>query len=58
MPSFPRRLPVPVSGAMFTRVFAALTLGIVAGIVLAGNYLTRPIFTFIHAARLPELRCW
>ena len=27
MPSFPRRLPVPVSGAMFTRVFAALTLG-------------------------------
>ena len=32
-----------------------LTLGIVAGIVLAGNYLSRPVFGFIHAARLPEM---
>lgn len=32
-----------------------LTLGIVAAIVLAGIYLTRPIFRFIHAARLREM---
>jgi len=32
-----------------------LTLGIVTGIVLAGNYLSRPIFGFIHAAKLPEM---
>ena len=34
---------------------ALLTLGIVAGIVLAGHYLSRPVFGFIHAARLPEM---
>ncbi len=33
----------------------ALTLAIVALIVLAGHYLTRPIFRFVHAARLPEM---
>ncbi|WP_172328389.1 cation:proton antiporter [Mangrovicoccus sp. HB161399] len=32
-----------------------LTLGIVAGIVLAGLYLIRPIFAYIHNARLREL---
>ena len=32
-----------------------LTLGIVAGIVLAGHYLSRPVFGFIHAAKLPEM---
>ena len=32
-----------------------LTLGIVAGIILAGHYLSRPVFGFIHAARLPEM---
>ncbi len=34
---------------------ALLTLAIVAGIVLAGNYLSRPIFRFVHAAKLPEM---
>ena len=34
---------------------ALLTLAIVAGIVLAGHYLSRPIFRFVHAARLPEM---
>ena len=34
---------------------ALLTLAIVAGIVLAGNFLSRPIFRFVHAARLPEM---
>jgi CPA2 family monovalent cation:H+ antiporter-2 len=34
---------------------ALLTLAIVAGIVLAGNYLSRPVFRFVHAARLPEM---
>lgn len=34
---------------------AALTLAIVAGIVLAGHYLSRPIFRFVHAAKLPEM---
>lgn len=34
---------------------AALTLAIVAGIVLAGHYLSRPIFHFVHAAKLPEM---
>lgn len=34
---------------------AALTVAIVAGIVLAGHYLTRPIFRFVHAAKLPEM---
>ncbi|WP_102226208.1 monovalent cation:proton antiporter-2 (CPA2) family protein [Acidimangrovimonas sediminis] len=33
----------------------ALTLAIVAAIVLAGHYLTRPVFRFVHQARLPEL---
>ena len=32
-----------------------LTLGIVALIILAGHYLTRPVFRFVHAARLPEM---
>ncbi|MEI2687102.1 MAG: cation:proton antiporter [Cypionkella sp.] len=32
-----------------------LTLTIVAGIVLAGNYLSRPVFRFVHAAKLPEM---
>jgi len=34
---------------------ALLTLAIVAGIVLAGHYLSRPIFRFVHAAKLPEM---
>ena len=34
---------------------ALVTLGIVAGIVLAGHYLSRPIFRFVHAAKLPEM---
>ncbi len=34
---------------------AALTLSIVAGIVLAGSFLSRPIFRFVHAAKLPEM---
>lgn len=33
----------------------ALTLAIVAGIVLAGHFLTRPVFRFVHASRLPEM---
>ncbi|MEZ5796293.1 MAG: cation:proton antiporter [Paracoccaceae bacterium] len=32
-----------------------LTLAIVAGIVLVGHFLTRPIFRFVHASRLPEM---
>lgn len=32
-----------------------LTLAIVAGIVLIGHYLSRPVFRFVHAARLPEM---
>ena len=32
-----------------------LTLGVVAAIVLGGHFLTRPIFRFVHAARLPEM---
>ena len=32
-----------------------MTLAIVAGIVLAGHYLSRPIFRFVHAAKLPEM---
>lgn len=32
-----------------------LTLVIVAGIILAGHYLSRPIFRFVHAAHLPEM---
>lgn len=34
---------------------ALLTLVIVAAIVLAGHYLSRPIFRFVHAAKLPEM---
>ena len=34
---------------------AGLTLVIVASIILAGHYLSRPIFRFVHAARLPEM---
>lgn len=33
----------------------ALTLATVAGIVLVGHYLTRPVFRFVHASRLPEM---
>ncbi len=33
----------------------ALTLAVVAAIILAGHYLSRPIFRFVHAARLPEM---
>ncbi|MDT8856663.1 cation:proton antiporter [Paracoccaceae bacterium Fryx2] len=32
-----------------------LTLAIVATIILAGHYLTRPVFRFVHASRLPEM---
>jgi len=32
-----------------------VTLGVVAAIILAGVYLTRPIFAFIHHARLREM---
>ena len=32
-----------------------LTLGAVVGIVLAGHFLTRPVFRFVHASRLPEM---
>ena len=32
-----------------------VTLGAIAGIILAGIYLTGPLFRFIHAARLREL---
>ncbi|MES2667015.1 MAG: cation:proton antiporter [Pseudomonadota bacterium] len=34
---------------------AVLTLAIVAAIVLVGHFLTRPIFRFVHASRLPEM---
>ncbi|MBU9696804.1 cation:proton antiporter [Rhodobacteraceae bacterium HSP-20] len=34
---------------------ATLTLAIVAGIVLAGHFLSRPVFRFVHASRLPEM---
>lgn len=34
---------------------AALTLAIVAAIVLGGHFLSRPVFRFVHASRLPEL---
>jgi CPA2 family monovalent cation:H+ antiporter-2 len=33
----------------------ALTLAIVAAIMLAGHYLTRPVFRFVHATRLTEM---
>lgn len=32
-----------------------MTLGIVIGIMLVGHFLTRPIFRFVHASRLPEM---
>ncbi len=32
-----------------------LTLAVVAAIVLGGQYLTRPLFRFVHASRLPEM---
>ncbi len=32
-----------------------LTLAVVAVIVLAGHFLTRPVFRFVHASRLPEM---
>ncbi|MGV8984959.1 MAG: cation:proton antiporter [Cypionkella sp.] len=32
-----------------------LTLLIVAAIILSGHYLSRPVFRFVHAARLPEM---
>ncbi|MCF6233300.1 MAG: cation:proton antiporter [Rhodobacteraceae bacterium] len=32
-----------------------VTIGAVAGVVLAGIYLTRPLFRFIHAAKLREM---
>lgn len=34
---------------------ALVTLAIVAGIVLAGHFLSRPVFRFVHASRLPEM---
>ncbi len=34
---------------------ATLTLAIVASIVLVGHFLTRPVFRFVHASRLPEM---
>lgn len=34
---------------------ALLTLAIMAGIVLAGHFLSRPVFRFVHALRLSEL---
>jgi CPA2 family monovalent cation:H+ antiporter-2 len=32
-----------------------LTLAVVALIILAGHYLSRPVFRFVHAAKLPEM---
>lgn len=34
---------------------AGLTLVLVAAIVATGHYLSRPVFRFVHAARLPEM---
>ena len=34
---------------------ALLTLAIVAAIILVGHFLTRPVFRFVHASRLPEM---
>jgi CPA2 family monovalent cation:H+ antiporter-2 len=33
----------------------SLTLAVVVAIVLIGHYVSRPIFRFVHAARLPEM---
>ena len=32
-----------------------MTLGIVGGIILVGHFLTRLVFRFVHASRLPEM---
>ncbi|MFN7223615.1 MAG: cation:proton antiporter [Paracoccaceae bacterium] len=32
-----------------------LTLAIVVAIILGGHFLTRPVFRFVHASRLPEM---
>lgn len=32
-----------------------LTLTVVTGIILIGHFLTRPVFRFVHASRLPEM---
>ena len=32
-----------------------LTIGVVIAIMLAGHFLTRPVFRFVHASRLPEM---
>jgi monovalent cation:H+ antiporter-2, CPA2 family len=32
-----------------------VTLAIVAAIILAGHFLSRPVFRFVHASRLPEM---
>ncbi len=32
-----------------------LTLAVVAAVVLIGHYVSRPVFRFVHAARLPEM---
>ena len=34
---------------------ALLTLAVVGAIILAGHFLTRPVFRFVHAAHLPEM---
>jgi len=34
---------------------AGLTLLLVAGIVVVGHFLSRPIFRFVHASRLPDM---
>lgn len=36
-------------------VVTGLTLGSVLAIVLAGHFLSRPVFRFVHASRLPEM---
>jgi monovalent cation:H+ antiporter-2, CPA2 family len=61
----PEAAPVPAEGAaepLMTLVqslpgWAAtlLTLAVVAGIMLAGHFLSRPVFRFVHASRLPEM---
>ncbi len=54
--------PVGTTGAILAFVeslpgwgYTLLTLAIVAAIILGGHYLTRPVFRYIHAARLREL---
>jgi CPA2 family monovalent cation:H+ antiporter-2 len=34
---------------------ALLTLGIIGGIIAGGHFLSRPVFRFVHASRLPEM---